>query len=177
MVVTNLNIVPHENHRRVGSGKRTKAAVSGEYLLHQPLSSLERSMGVDVGMAHDPEACRAREVLDRIGDKWSVYVVQMLGTGTKRFSELRREIGVITPRMLTVTLRSLERDGLVTRTVYAVIPPRVEYDLTPLGATLLETVGALIEWANRHLAEIDAARVIYDRNQKAEPISSRASSA
>jgi DNA-binding HxlR family transcriptional regulator len=134
-------------------------------------------MGVDAGMTHDPEACRAREVLDRIGDKWSVYVVQMLGTGTKRFSQLRREIGAITPRMLTVTLRSLERDGLVTRTVYAVIPPRVEYELTPLGATLLETVGALIEWANRHLAEIDAARVAYDRNQQAEPISSRASSA
>jgi DNA-binding HxlR family transcriptional regulator len=148
-------------------GKRPRAR-PGKYLLQQTFSSLESSMGVDAGITHEPDGCRAREVLDRIGDKWSVYVVQMLGTGTQRFGELRREIGVITPRMLTVTLRSLERDGLVTRTVYAVIPPRVEYDLTPLGATLLETVGALIGWANRHLAEIDAARDIYDRSHQAE---------
>jgi DNA-binding HxlR family transcriptional regulator len=110
----------------------------------------------------NPTPCRAREVLDRVGDKWSLYVVTLLGNGTMRFSELQRAIEGITPRMLTVTLRTLERDGLVTRTVYPVVPPRVEYDLTPIGGTLLEAVTPLVEWADAHLADIDAARVEYD---------------
>ena len=110
--------------------------------------------------------CRAREVLDRIGDKWSLYVVHLLGAGTKRFSELRREIEGITPRMLTVTVRSLERDGLVTRTVYPVVPPRVEYTLTPMGQTLLEAVTGLLVWADAHLGYIDAARAQYDQAQE-----------
>lgn len=113
--------------------------------------------------------CRIRQVLDRIGDKWSLYVVQVLGGGTRRFSELRREIDGITPRMLTVTVRSLERDGLVSRTVYPVVPPRVEYALTPLGATLLQAVCSLVTWADAHLAEIDAARQRYDRTHGASP--------
>lgn len=106
--------------------------------------------------------CRAREVLDRVGDKWSLYVVNVLGSGTKRFSELRREIDGITPRMLTVTVRSLERDGLVTRTVYPVVPPRVEYALTPMGVSLMEAAARLLEWADVHLGDIEAARASYD---------------
>ena len=112
-------------------------------------------------------SCRAREVLDRVGDKWSMYVVHRLGGGTKRFSELRREIDGITPRMLTVTVRSLERDGLISRTVYPVVPPRVEYALTPVGRTLLESVTPLVQWAETYLAVIDAARERYDQSQRA----------
>jgi len=106
--------------------------------------------------------CGARGVLDRIGDKWSMYVIKVLGDGTKRFSDLRREIEAITPRMLTVTLRTLERDGLISRKVYPVVPPRVEYTLTQMGETLLEAVDPLIRWANAHLAEIARARATYD---------------
>jgi DNA-binding HxlR family transcriptional regulator len=89
---------------------------------------------------------RGREVLGRIGDKWSLYVIHLLGGGTRRFGELRRHIGGITPRMLTVTIRSLERDGLVSRTVYPVVPPRVEYALTPLGKSLLQAATTLLLW-------------------------------
>lgn len=110
-----------------------------------------------------PSSCRAREVLERIGDKWSLYVIHLLGGGTRRFSDLRRMIDGISQRMLTVTLRGLERDGLVARTVHPTVPPRVDYALTPMGHTLLDTVGALIEWADERLPEIDAARAAYDR--------------
>jgi DNA-binding HxlR family transcriptional regulator len=123
----------------------------------------------DLAEKREVAGCRAREVLDRVGDKWSMYVIALLGQGTKRFSELRREIDAITPRMLTVTLRTLERDGLITRTVYPVIPPKVEYALTSMGETLLKTVTALVEWAATHLSEIDAARERYDRAQ-AQPV-------
>ncbi|HXR26269.1 MAG TPA: helix-turn-helix domain-containing protein, partial [Candidatus Baltobacteraceae bacterium] len=94
------------------------------------------------------DTCRARDVLDRIGDKWSVYVISLLGDGPRRFTDLLRTIDGISQRMLTVTLRGLERDGIVTRKVYPVVPPRVEYDLTPSGHTLLDTVRQLIEWAD-----------------------------
>jgi len=97
-----------------------------------------------------------------VGDKWTMYVVHVLGAGTRRFSELQREIDGITPRMLTVTVRSLERDGLVTRTVYPEVPPRVEYALTRTGRTLLEAVSPLVEWAGSHIAPIDRARIEYD---------------
>ena len=106
--------------------------------------------------------CQAREVLDRVGDKWSIAVVVRLGQGTKRFSELRREIDRVTPRMLTVTLRSLARDGHVSRTVYPVVPPKVEYRLTQLGGTLLEAVRALKDWADEHLDDVHAAQRAYD---------------
>jgi DNA-binding HxlR family transcriptional regulator len=106
--------------------------------------------------------CRGREVLGRIGDKWSLYVIHLLGDGTKRFSELRRHIGGITPRMLTVTIRSLERDGLISRTVYPVVPPRVEYALTPLGESLLHAATILLLWADAHAADLSAARARYD---------------
>jgi DNA-binding HxlR family transcriptional regulator len=112
--------------------------------------------------ADEPSACRAREVLQRVGDKWSVYVIDLLGQGTKRFTELHRTIDGITSRMLTVTLRGLERDGIVTRTIHPVIPPRVEYALTPMGRTLLDTIGQLVTWAQTHLPEIEAARAAYD---------------
>jgi DNA-binding HxlR family transcriptional regulator len=112
---------------------------------------------------HVPEDCRAvSEVLDRIGDKWSVLVVTMLGDGPKRFNELRRAIASISQRMLTLTLRGLERDGLVTRTVFATIPPRVDYELTELGCSLLTPVNALGTWARQNRQRIQQARVAFD---------------
>ena len=104
-----------------------------------------------------------REVLNRVGDKWSIFVVALLGSGPRRFSDLRRRIEGISQRMLTLTLRGLERDGLVTRTIYPTIPPRVDYALTPLGKTLLEPVQALANWADAHRSEIHEARGRYDR--------------
>ena len=112
---------------------------------------------------HDPEDCRAvSEVLSRVGDKWTVLVVGVLGPGPKRFNEIRRALGSISQRMLTLTLRGLERDGLVTRTVHATIPPRVDYALTALGHSLLDPVDVLGLWARRHRAEIETARHQYD---------------
>jgi DNA-binding HxlR family transcriptional regulator len=110
-----------------------------------------------------PADCRAiSDVLARIGDKWSVLVVTRLGQGPMRFNELRRVIGGISQRMLTLTLRGLERDGLVTRTVFATVPPRVDYALTPLGRDLLEPVSALGAWALRNQAKIARARERFD---------------
>jgi DNA-binding HxlR family transcriptional regulator len=102
------------------------------------------------------------EVLSRIGDKWTVLVVEILGRGPTRFNELRRRIGGISQKMLTTTLRQLERDGMVTRTVYPTIPPRVDYELTELGRGLLVPVRALGEWARANMGLIDAARRRYD---------------
>ena len=115
-----------------------------------------------------PTTCRAREVLQRVGDKWSVLAIDLLGQGTMRFTELHRAIDGITARMLTVTLRGLERDGIVTRTIHPVIPPRVEYALTPMGRTLLDTIGQLVSWTDSHLPEIEAARAAYDARHPAE---------
>jgi DNA-binding HxlR family transcriptional regulator len=106
--------------------------------------------------------CPVREVLDRVGDKWSVFVVATLRHGPKRFSELRRTIEGISQRMLTLTLRGLERDGLVTRTVTPSIPPRVDYELTSLGTTLMVPLTALAHWAEEHRATIQASRERYD---------------
>ena len=109
------------------------------------------------------DACPAvREVLSRVGDKWSVLIVVVLGEGRRRFSELRRSIDGISQRMLTLTLKDLERDGLVTRTVHPTIPPRVEYDLTPLGRTLLDPIAALATWAAENKTAIHAAQARYD---------------
>lgn len=113
--------------------------------------------------------CRARDVLDRVGDKWSVYVISLLGDGTRRFTDLLRSIEGISQRMLTVTLRGLERDGIVTRTVYPVVPPRVDYALTPMGRTLLATIKELIVWADQHTQEIEAARAQYDARGGSTP--------
>ena len=122
----------------------------------------------ETGTAGGSTSCRAREVLQRVGDKWSMYVIDLLGQGTMRFTELHRSIDGITARMLTVTLRGLERDGIVTRTIHPVIPPRVEYALTPMGRTLLDTIGKLVTWADSHLPEIEAARAAYDARHPAE---------
>ena len=110
-----------------------------------------------------PADCRAISyVLARVGDKWSVLVVSRLGPGPLRFNELRRSIGGISQRMLTLTLRGLERDGLVTRTVFPTIPPRVDYALTALGRDLLTPVSALGEWATRNQTKIARARERFD---------------
>jgi DNA-binding HxlR family transcriptional regulator len=112
--------------------------------------------------------CRARAILQRVGDKWSMSVIDLLGQSTMRFSELHRSIDGITARMLTVTLRGLERDGIVTRTIHPVIPPRVEYELTPMGLTLLDAIGQLVSWADSHLPEISEAQAAYDAKRPAE---------
>ena len=118
---------------------------------------------------HVAEDCRAvSEVLARVGDKWTVLVVGVLGEGPKRFNELRRALGSISQRMLTLTLRALERDGLVTRTVLATIPPRVDYALTRLGRSLLEPVSALGLWARQNRAAIQAARQRFDATARNE---------
>ncbi|MBO8184080.1 winged helix-turn-helix transcriptional regulator [Streptomyces spirodelae] len=109
---------------------------------------------------HDP--CRTREVLDIVGDKWSLLVVRTLQEGPRRFTELKRAIDGISQRMLTVTLRSLERDGILTRTVRNVMPPHVSYELTPMGRTLQEATAPLLEWSHAYLPHIDAARAEYD---------------
>jgi DNA-binding HxlR family transcriptional regulator len=124
-------------------------------------------------LEHTPANCHAREMLARVGDKWSVYVIHVLGhAGTLRFNELRSRVNGISQRMLTVTLRGMERDGLVTRKVYPEVPPRVEYALTRLGRTLRQLVRGLVEWSGAHLAEVDAARAAYDaRNRRsAKPV-------
>jgi DNA-binding HxlR family transcriptional regulator len=104
-----------------------------------------------------------REVLKLVGDKWSVLTVSVLGGGPLRFGEIKRTIEGISQRMLTLTLRGLERDGLVTRTVTPTIPPRVDYELTTLGRTLLEPVRALAKWAERHRTAITASRERFDQ--------------
>ncbi|WP_163552347.1 winged helix-turn-helix transcriptional regulator [Candidatus Frankia alpina] len=110
----------------------------------------------------DDATCRVREILDRVGDKWTLAVVSELGRGSHRFTELRRAVPGISQRMLTSTLRGLERDGLVCRTVHPVVPPRVDYELTELGRTLLDTAWALMSWALEHMDQIDDARQEYD---------------
>lgn len=113
--------------------------------------------------SHGPEACRSvHGVLSRVGDKWSVLIVMILGDGSRRFNELKRMTGGISQRMLTLTLRGLERDGLITRTVFPTIPPRVEYRLTDLGRSLRDPVEALGAWAFANLAVIEQARQKFD---------------
>ncbi|WP_030672083.1 winged helix-turn-helix transcriptional regulator, partial [Streptomyces cellulosae] len=111
------------------------------------------------------EDCQVRQILDRVADKWSLLVIALLENRRLRFTELRREIDGISQRMLTVTLRSLERDGLVKRTVHPVVPPRVEYELTPLGGTLHATIRSLVTWTEAHQEEIAAARSAYDSRE------------
>ncbi|GLR84792.1 transcriptional regulator [Bradyrhizobium iriomotense] len=116
-------------------------------------------------MRPDPQHSDCRgvaSILSRVGDKWSVFVIMMLGDGPKRFNELKRMINGISQRMLTLTLRGLERDGLVTRTIFPTIPPRVDYELTDLGHGLSRPVQALGMWAKEHQREIEAARARFD---------------
>ena len=122
------------------------------------------------GNLHVPEDCRAvSEVLSRVGDKWTVLVVSELGQGPKRFNEIRRALGSISQRMLTLTLRGLERDGLVTRTVFPTVPPRVDYELTKLGRSLLEPVSGIGLWARQNRAAIQAARERFDTAAESRP--------
>ncbi|WP_157425965.1 winged helix-turn-helix transcriptional regulator [Agromyces salentinus] len=109
------------------------------------------------------EDCEVRQILDRIADKWSLLVIALLDDRTLRFTELRRLIDGVSQRMLTVTLRQLERDGMVRRTVYPVVPPRVDYELTALGRSLHATVQALVVWTERHQEDIIVARDRFDR--------------
>lgn len=117
---------------------------------------------------HEASECRAiSEVLSRVGDKWTVLVVERLGGGPKRFNELRRALGSISQRMLTLTLRALERDGLVLRTVTPSVPPRVDYELTKLGHSLLVPVHSLADWARANTAAMDGARAKFDKTDRA----------
>ena len=110
--------------------------------------------------------CPMRQLLDRIGDTWTLLIVLNLGAGKQRFSELKRRVTGISQRMLTQTLRHLERDGMVTRTVFPTNPPSVEYELTALGFSMLDSIRALVEWTAANQTEIADARKIYDRRQK-----------
>ena len=126
----------------------------------------EGTIGIP-GTLHVPEDCRAvSEVLSRVGDKWTVLVVGELGNGRKRFNEIRRALGSISQRMLTLTLRGLERDGLVTRTMFPTVPPRVDYELTKLGRSLLEPVSGIGLWARQNRAAIAEARQRFDANPR-----------
>lgn len=110
--------------------------------------------------------CPTRAVLDRLADKWTVLILGLLGGGPRRFSSLQREIDGISQKMLTQTLRELERDGLISRTVYPEVPPHVEYDLTVLGRTLFEPITAVSRWAEEHINEVTLAQQIYDKRTK-----------
>jgi DNA-binding HxlR family transcriptional regulator len=116
----------------------------------------------DDAQSPEPVYCPVRDVLDRIGDKWSMLIVMTLATRPLRFSEIRRAVRDISKRMLTQTLRDLERDGLITRHVFPTKPPSVEYRLAALGQSLLEPMANLIEWADHRYADIHAARVCFD---------------
>ena len=106
--------------------------------------------------------------MDAISGKWTISIIYLLSTGTRRFGQLHREMPGISQKMLTQTLRRLERDGFVKRTVYPVVPPQVDYELTPLGATLVERVSALCLWTKEHTSEVQDARASYDAvNKKA----------
>ena len=124
------------------------------------------------GFTHDPNStgCRAvSNVLQRIGDKWTVLLVGTLSDGPRRFNEMKRAINGISQRMLTLTLRGLERDGLVTRTVFPTVPPRVEYALTPLGSTLIGHLKGLGQWAVENGPSMEAARMKFDRENGPAP--------
>ena len=113
----------------------------------------------------DPDCRGVASVLSRIGDKWSVLVIVTLADGPRRFNELKRVIGGISQRMLTLTLRGLERDGHVTRTIFPTIPPRVDYELTDLGRGLIKPLQALGQWALAHVPDVESARAKFDANR------------
>jgi DNA-binding HxlR family transcriptional regulator len=115
----------------------------------------------DRGNVFDPD-CPTRLILDRIGDKWTVLTVLLLSNGPLRFTELRDGIGRVAPKVLTQTLRRLERDGLITREVFAEVPPRVVYTLTPMGKSLITPIRAVTDWAEEHVPAISAAQNGYD---------------
>jgi DNA-binding HxlR family transcriptional regulator len=120
-----------------------------------------RQTGDYRGDLFDPD-CPTRLVLDRIGDKWSVLVVLLLSDGPMRFTRLRSQLGHVAPKVLTQTLRRMERDGLITRHIYAEVPPRVDYALTSLGHSLTLPIAAIGDWAEAHIGQITAAQAAYD---------------
>ena len=128
----------------------------------------QRNTGVTVQVVN-AHACPVREVLDRVSGKWSVQILVAAAHGPIRFTELERSIEGISRRMLTLTLRNLERDGLVTRTVHPTVPPRVEYELTPVARELHETLQRLTDWAERNRVYIAEARANYDAAREPEP--------
>jgi DNA-binding HxlR family transcriptional regulator len=131
----------------------------GETILAVQRSSRENGQHYNSVYVSD---CPVRQALDRLGDKWTTLIIGLLEDGPKRFSELQRGIGGISQKMLTQTLRSLERDGLVKRTLYPQVPPRVDYELTPLGQTLCEPIAAIIRWTEAHIEEVVSAQAHYD---------------
>jgi DNA-binding HxlR family transcriptional regulator len=120
---------------------------------------------VRTGDLFDPN-CPTRLLLDRIGDKWTVLVVLLLSDGPKRFSQVRGDLGRVAPKVLAQTLRRMERDGLVTREVFAEVPPRVEYALTDLGRSLIDPIAVLGDWAEVNVGQITAAQAAYDARQE-----------
>lgn len=132
--------------------------------MHTALSAIERfgQYQSNDAQSEGPVPCPVRDVLDRIGDKWSILLIMTLAMGPRRFSELHRAIRDISKRMLTQTLRDLERDGLITRHVFPTKPPSVEYRLSPLGQSLLDPMAGLIHWADQRYSDIHDARTQYD---------------
>jgi DNA-binding HxlR family transcriptional regulator len=128
----------------------------------------QRNTGVTTQVVN-AQACPVREVLDRVSGKWSVQILVAAAHGPIRFTELERSIEGISRRMLTLTLRNLERDGLVTRTVHPTVPPRVEYELTPVARELHETLQRLTDWAERNRVYIAQSRADYDEVHRPEP--------
>lgn len=129
-------------------------------------SEIDKINSPDSGGEDEAECLAVLKVLDRIGDKWTVMVLGALADGTLRFNTILRTINGISHRMLTLTLRSLERDGLVTRKIYPTIPPRVEYTLTEIGHSLIVPLLSLSDWGNEHLPQIEKARERYDKLPK-----------
>jgi DNA-binding HxlR family transcriptional regulator len=120
---------------------------------------------------HESEDCRAaHSILARIGDKWSILIIVLLGNGPKRFNEIKRTVSGISQRMLTLTLRGLERDGLVIRTQFATIPPRVDYELSRLGRSLLEAVETLNSWARAHVKQVSRAQADFDQRKQSKAV-------
>ena len=133
-----------------------------------------RNNKVTKGLLHSQEECVSiNEVLARVGDKWSLQVISQLGGGTMRFTELKRSVEGISQRMLTLTLRQLERDGLVERTIYPTVPPKVEYTLSDFGRTILIPVTALADWALTYRLDIQAAREAFDSRQPALSVANK----
>ncbi len=125
----------------------------------------DRDSGVTLEVHDAPQCSAVNDILARVGDKWSVRVVMALTDGSRRFNELRRDIPGISQRMLTRTLRGLERDGLVDRTVTPTVPPRVDYALTALGRSLCDPVARLGNWAIANIGKVEAARAVFDSEQ------------
>lgn len=130
--------------------------------------ALQGGTFLEQGYTHVTEACRiVAPILARVGDKWSILIVRLLGNGPRRFNDIKRTVDGISQRMLTLTLRGLERDGLVSRTVFPTVPPRVEYELTDLGRSLWEPVAALGQWAALNAEEIGRAQKAFDKRAAA----------